>query len=832
MYDAQWNLAPGRTSPRVWRPLGPAIYYELMCLHNNSPVVRSIMEILYEEVMRGGVSLVPTAAAAAASREGKEKLQRRQQQQQQQQQQPPPIAGLQEGTRDPRDEARLRSTLMYALLYGHLLYGLIPYMIDPDRSGSVWIPPPDKGYFVVRGGNYGKVDIRWRWLQGGSNGRQSGSVATVAAAPFMGLQGQSYEPDPKVGVYVWKRRWPYDGASAPFNSKMQLLLTDLVRYRTMLENDAQADWERTHGTLVVEPAPRKVDPKQQSRHVVEVLFRQFVCDPSGRRPGNAPGGGMLSRGQVRRESSRTTSNLMAMATSTANANYGAPDDAIQTRVDPCTGMLSRKRRTVAWQRAVMALPDDVRATNAFPQPQLRPDLLAQSNHWITTAAMTIGIPPAFVYGAGYMSQTPRASKHATGGTGSVAGGAQSSSSAAGSPGGGGGLGLGPGSPPDQMRGLVGSLRTELEAFAGEAFTMAAKPGVVADLSRKVQRLDETDLSAMTFMERQLQLMGDTLAQAVERLVGARQEDTKVLDRAVAVADRAQELWKADFVRAQVALIRGSLEELTHPTGRQLEEQRIRGMDAEPLRYPGQVLAPSDDGNLLDPPTTTREPGEGGKNKKVVVIQDNPNALAELASKRRDRILEETDGLFGGTRMVLPATSGLGARAQRVALPEIPDLARAVERAERTVEEKDVRDVDRADAVQRMQRLRDDSRREPLFGLQWPGMPVPDWTRMESLVELEMMDPLVLQQTLLLDMGLSTADIHLQQQWMQVRQRERENERREDRILTRREREANIIAAKRPRPTAAAAAAAGTTTAKKQRTADAEAKAKAKTKGGT
>jgi len=457
------------------------------------------------------------------------------------------------------------------------------------------------------------------------------------ASQYMGMQGKQYLPDERVGIFVWKNQWPWLEATAPFNAIMQRLLGGIARHHNMLNNDGQADWERSHGTMMVQALPQRTDKQKQERKMITLLFSQFLCDPSGHMPGNAPGGLTMNRENQRAQHTRASSRLISAATRVAGNNYHGRADAIQTQVDPCTGMLERKFRTLPYQRGILSLPDGMQATTASPQAQLRPDLLAQSNHWMSLAAITIGVPPSFVMGTSGTAAAAsggRSSRWAAGGTGSVGGvsAAMKRRTQAGA-----GTSDGPGSATSQMRLLVRNIRRELDVFVDETFGELVRLRRIADLSEEMQQIDHQDQEAMQYMDRQLELMGDILARDFRDSRDIQRENTSTLHRAVAIASRAELLWKTDFIRQRVALIRGyvpsaagpslSHAALAHPTGRELGEQRTRGLDVAPAEFPGEVLAPGDDGDPMrkasssstvttTTTTTTSQPGKKRKRRRA------------------------------------------------------------------------------------------------------------------------------------------------------------------------------------------------------------------------
>ena len=158
------------------------------------------------------------------------------------------------------------------------------------------------------------------------------------------------------------------------------------------------------------------------------------------------------------------------------------------------------------------------------------------------------------------------------------------------------------------------------------------------------------------------------------------------------------------------------------------------------------------------------------------MNDDANLLADDVIVRRERILKQTDGLFSGMKSILPGTSGPGSKGQRVPIPEIPSMTDAIARAEVIVTEKELRDLNRSETVDKM------SQRQGIHTstakIHWFGLPVPDWNRLENMVAENMMDPLFLQEFVLLDMGIPQARIQDMRQHMIKKQKEQSDVERE------------------------------------------------------
>ncbi len=393
--------------------------------------------------------------------------------------------------------------------------------------------------------------------------------------------------------------------------------------------------------------------------------------------------------------------------------------------------------------------------------------------------MALGVPPCFVMGASVSGggsgggSSRKGSKGSTGGTGSI-GGANSilRRNAAQTQAAGGGGDSGPGSSTGQMRSTVRMIQRALDAFVDESYGALSRLKQVAALSNQMQEIDLQDEAARKYMERQLELMGETLARSLKEEKELQKEGREELHRSVAVATRAYELWKTDFVRQHLAQIKGFVPKGTgpaRPTSKTLGILRTYGLEGIPRPSPDVVLPPDDDGDPM-------KPASKGKKKKKLLMNDDANLLADDVIVRRERILKQTDGLFSGMKSILPGTSGPGSKGQRVPIPEIPSMTDAIARAEVIVTEKELRDLNRSETVDKM------SQRQGIHTstakIHWFGLPVPDWNRLENMVAENMMDPLFLQEFVLLDMGIPQARIQDMRQHMIKKQKEQSDVERE------------------------------------------------------
>lgn len=676
------------TAMNRWVVLNQQLMDDIYCLYLRSDLLRTIMVRLETEVLRGGVELQETLYGANVP-EYKGQI------------------GMGRKSMSQYQEQHVLNTLKRAILYGHL-YGLVPITIGnsvedgsaggPGQGGrgayNMRIPLPHSGRFVAKQDNRGNLSVGWQWRD-------------------HNLRSQTAGPAKGVWVFVWADMEPLIGAPSPFNSSITAVFNRIMRTDNLVEMDMHGYYEMTHPPLVLQEHPR-TDRSSVDREIYEFAAQHYIADPRGDGMGPAGPGGTMT-GQQRYLAAQDTGAAVRSNQSVRAAIESTPGTT-QTRIDPTTGEIYTEEHTLLYERGYFRAPSGWVPTSSHARPMLRGDLLQIVEYNARSVAGAFGVPPLFINSG----ETDVRSRRQFGtSSGSVTGGAVQYNAAL-----------------ENMRETVKRVRQQLTTLYELAHYHLIWDAERFNLSKRVAELEcdiETRSSGCTdeLVERKLELLGETLAEAERDRLLSRDDDRAELERAAEIATIAQGIFRGKQMQKNIDAILGVVRRSTDMTLEEIGERERRG----------EGLLPADEGLLRDPDDVqgdlTQPPVKDARRKRGKKGKVDPNELASYMGDRPE--------LYSRVQ-VGPNT------VQRKYWPGPGSMQDAIEEAAEIVDARRKLLEDQKELARMSEGVRPGDG-TPKIRLIFRSLPTPDWAMLRSMAADGILDADRLADMMLIDLGL-------------------------------------------------------------------------------
>jgi hypothetical protein len=732
------SLLNYKTTPKInqWMRLNPDLMDKIYHLYTTTGILRTVISRISSEALRGGVHL-REVDKKEPQRRFKDKKKK----------------GAADIELSPAEVAHIEEMLDRAILFAHL-YGMVPIVnteiayggacdTDDMRSAEAqasidvpassasrggnsgeWrsngaetsalpcvgslsvldIPLPTSGFFISKSDRFGRVEVAWQWRS-----------ANTSVHPAKG-----------VWVFVWKNQFPYHGCSSPFNSVIISAFNEIMRVQELIEMDTQASYELSHPPLLTQDHARS-GREVADRSVYEFATRQFVADPDGDdMMGIGPGGTMIGDGSI--NESRDQEREVRTERSIRSA-IRSRRRMVQSRINPATGRFYTKDHTLLYERGNYPVPTGLNVVSSYPRPVLRGDLGQVVEYVYRNIAITFGVPPVFINSG---------STNVQGGAGNRR---SSSSSSSGDT----------DAAVENMRNTVMHVRNELAAMFAQAHYYLVwnteRINLAHHLAREEIECLEKTKECDQLMERQLELLGTELAEAVRERQIAEIRDRGDLMRAAQIVDQAGKLFRDERVSNHITSILGIVAGVTDGSLGFPGDMTLEGVAERERR--GEGFSPEDEGVLRHPDDIqgdlTRSPKKGRKKPSV-----DPNELAEYPEDKRDRI--EKEGLNTSGYTTVPFGS---MEHQRTNLSRPVSVQEALAKAEEIVDRRlaILEESKRLDGVRGKFAPASGRRGDTKIELIFNSLPLPQWDTLRKMVLDHVLDPERYKEMLLTNMGL-------------------------------------------------------------------------------